>query len=252
MPIIVNADDFGKSEEVNRAICECFALGYIDRTTLMVNMPGADEAVRLAGENGFSDKVGIHLNLTSGMPLTEEIRKNPLFCDEVGCFHARFHQQTKYRLHMNKDAIRQVREELSAQIERYLAYGFTLKHVDSHHHVHTDLPVLKALIPLLASYDMQSLRIGRNLFHHEAVSNRLYKRYYNRKLRALPIQVTDYFGSHEDLIKYLRTPALNRRDLYQNHSIEIMVHPMYDACGALVDTNITIDEAWNKIHKLPF
>lgn len=252
MSIIVNADDFGKSSEVNRAICECFELGYIDRTTLMVNMPYADEAVKLAGEKGFLNQVGLHLNLTAGTPLTEEIRNNPLFCDEEGCFHAKFHQQMKYRLHMDKNAICQVREELSAQIKRYISYGLTLKHIDSHHHVHTDLPILKALIPILEVYDIRSVRIGRNLFHHEAISNKLYKHYYNNKLRTLPIQVTDYFGSHEDLIKYLRTPALNRADLYKNHSIEIMTHPMYDTCGALVDTNIVIDEAWNKIHKLPF
>ncbi len=252
MPTIVNADDFGKSDEVNRAICECFALGYIGRTTLMTNMPYADEAVKLAGENGFFDKVGVHLNLTSGEPLTEEIRKNPLFCNEEGCFHAHFHQKTKNRLYMNQAAVQQIREELAAQIERYLAYGLPLKHIDSHHHVHTDLPVLKALVPLIDKYDIQSIRIGRNLFHHESVSNQLYKYYYNNQLKKLGIQLTDYFGSHEDLIKYLRASAMDYTELYQNHSVEIMVHPLYDTCGALVDTNIAIDEAWAKIHKYPF
>ncbi len=252
MPIIVNADDFGKNNEVNRAICECFSLGYIDRTTLMVNMPEADEAVELAAQRGFSDKVGIHLNLTEGLPLTDEIRKNHLFCDEEGRFHAHFHQQTRFRLHMDSKSVQQMRAELNAQLERYIAYGLTLKHIDSHHHVHTDLPVLKALLPLFAHYDIQSVRIGRNLFHHEAWSNKLYKRYLNSRLKALNVKTTDYFGSHEDLIKFLKTPAFNRKNLYDNHTIEIMAHPMYDSCGALTDTNILIDEAWAGLHKLPF
>ena len=79
MGIVRNADDFGKSTEINNAILTCFKDGLIDRTTIMVNMPGADEAAELAREEGFFDKVGLHLNLTEGEPLTDEIKQNPLF-----------------------------------------------------------------------------------------------------------------------------------------------------------------------------
>ncbi len=53
MPIIVNADDFGKNEEVSRAVLEAFEEKLITRTTLMVNMPYADKAVELAKQKGF-------------------------------------------------------------------------------------------------------------------------------------------------------------------------------------------------------
>jgi len=247
MSIVINADDFGKNEEVNQAILECFCKRYIDRTTLMVNMPYAEKAVQLAKENNFFDKVGIHLNLTSGEPLTVAIRSNPLFCDESGQFHAQFHQQLKYRLYMSDRDIMQIQEELIAQIQRYLGYGATLKHLDSHHHVHTDLPVLKALEPLLKKYEIKSIRIGRNLFRKESLGNCLYKRYYNSRLGTLHVSVTDYFGSYDDYVKYFEVPDKKNTDFCRNYSVEIMVHPMYDEQGVLVDTVIPMNEKYMKV-----
>lgn len=247
MSIIINADDFGKSEKVNQAILECFCKRYVDRTTLMVNMPYAEEAVQLAKENHFFDKVGLHLNLTDGKPLTEAIGRNPLFCDEKGQFHAQFHRQLKYRLYMSDSDIRQIQEELIAQIQRYLGYGATLRHVDSHHHVHTDIPVLKALEPLLKKYEIKSIRIGRNLFHKESLGNRFYKRYYNSRLGALHVDVTDYFGSYVDYVKYFEALGTKKTAFCKNHSIEIMVHPMYNEQEILVDTVTPMNEKYMEI-----
>ena len=39
MKIIVNADDFGSSRSINEAISLAFSYGYIQRTSIMVNMP---------------------------------------------------------------------------------------------------------------------------------------------------------------------------------------------------------------------
>ena len=78
MPLLVNADDFGKSAEINRAVAEAFERGYITHTTLMANMPAAEEAVDLARQKGFAERVGLHLNLTEGLPLSLPIRGNPL------------------------------------------------------------------------------------------------------------------------------------------------------------------------------
>lgn len=75
---LINADDFGLSEEVNEAIIYGFQQGFLDRTSLMVNMPFCADAVRKARQYGFDDKVGLHLNLVQGTPLTEPIKI--LFC----------------------------------------------------------------------------------------------------------------------------------------------------------------------------
>ena len=81
MKIIVNADDFGASERINNAIVDAFKKGIVTNTTIMPNMSAYDEAVELAKENGFFDKVGIHLNLLAGEPLTLSIKQEPLLYD---------------------------------------------------------------------------------------------------------------------------------------------------------------------------
>ena len=84
--MIINADDFGYSESVNEAICQCFNRGLINRTTIMVNMPEAENAAEIAKNNGFFHRVGLHINLTEGRAMTEECRNSSL-CDEKGCFN---------------------------------------------------------------------------------------------------------------------------------------------------------------------
>ena len=97
MAIIVNADDFGMSRSVNAAITEAFKKGLIDRTTLMANMPFAAEAMEIARREGFDGKVGIHLNLTSGKPLTEDVASDRVMCDDSGEFTADFARNFKTR-----------------------------------------------------------------------------------------------------------------------------------------------------------
>ena len=99
--LIINADDFGISHEVNEAITLCFNKNYINQTTIMVNMPYVDEAVELSKDNGFSDRVGLHLNLVEGKPLTERIR-DTIFCDEHGMFISRIMKTPKYRMRLDK------------------------------------------------------------------------------------------------------------------------------------------------------
>ncbi len=240
MGLIRNADDFGKSEEINRAIRECFRKGFIDRTTLMVNMPAAQEAVEIAKDEGFADRIGIHFNITSGMPLSEPIRSNPLLCDAQGRFHAAFRQTTKYRLYMDQLSKEQIYTELAAQLKRYRDWGLTLMHADSHHHVHTDYPVYCALKRLAKEQSFSSLRISRNLFHGGNPLMRIYKCWYNRAIRKLCTETSDYFGSVSDLKAFDTIEKIRR--LSAEGQIEIMMHPMYGADGILLDTETPMEE----------
>lgn len=229
MRLIVNADDFGKNKEVNQAICEAFGRGVLSQTTLMVNMPYAKEAVELAQANGFAHKVGLHLNLTEGEPLSEDIRRMSRFCDENGRFHAGFHLHTRSRLYMGCRSVLAVRKEAEAQLARYQAFGLKLGHLDSHHHVHTDHPVYQAIRPLLFRYGIRSMRISRNLFDVSGLSG-IYKDLYNQGLRRAGLITADYFGSFEDM-KESGCALTCKKGV-----LELMLHPMYDTNGVLMDT----------------
>lgn len=232
---IVNGDDFGMNENVNEAIRECFEKRLITNTTLMVNMPYASEAVDIAEECGFSEAVGLHLNLTSGYPLTERIRREPRFCKKDGSFNAFFQQHTASRLSISRRESRAVAEEIEAQIRKYFSYGLPERHLDSHHHVHTNRSVMKVLMPLMKKYGFRSVRLSRNLFLKMNVLKRAYKSSFNRGLKKNGFITTDYFGSYRDL------SAMNGK-LPEDSLIEIMVHPMYDDAGVLKDTKTPFEQ----------
>ena len=70
--LIVNADDFGLAGSVSTGIIDVYQSGQLSSTTLMVNMPGTEEAVDLA-ERHPGLGVGLHFNLTEGRPLTDAL-----------------------------------------------------------------------------------------------------------------------------------------------------------------------------------
>lgn len=235
LKLIVNADDFGISHEVNEAICECFAKRMISSTTLMVNMPYADEAVRMANEYGFDERVGLHLNLTSGKPLTSGIEKYRCFCSKSGKFNAAFEKNTRTRLHLGRKESLAAFEETEAQMRKYIEYGLPDRHLDSHHHVHTDRSIFRVAAPLIHRYDFRSVRLSRNMYGKISVLKKIYKARYNKKLKRMGVVTSDYFGSFEDF-------RHNVTKLRDNALVEIMVHPMYSEKGILVDTKIPMEE----------
>lgn len=238
---IINADDFGISEDVNDAIRLCFEKRIITNTTLMVNMPYAADAVKMAEREGFISSVGLHLNLTAGVPLTGAIKSMKTFCDGKGEFHAGFHRAVATRMHLGRAESRAVAEEIEAQIRRYLSFGLMQKHLDSHHHVHTDPAVWRVAEPIFKKYGFRSVRLGRNMYDTKpGMLNRLYKDYYNGRLKKLGVKTTDFFGSFVDYEGYCG-------ELPENALVEIMVHPMFSEDGELMDTNLKMEHVRNVI-----
>ena len=76
--IIVNADDFGYSKTVNRAIVDTFQKGICSSSTIMANAKHFDEACQLAHDNKLTKQIGIHMVLIEEQPITENIKKCPL------------------------------------------------------------------------------------------------------------------------------------------------------------------------------
>ena len=225
MELCINADDFGISKEVNEAIKVCFDREYITNTTIMVNMPYTDEAVNIAFQSGFFRKVGLHLNLTKGEPLTEKIKGNPLFCDKNGMFNGCFHSNPKNRMFLFSGALEGLKEEITAQFTRYKAFGFSENHMDSHHHVHTDLSILKTIIPIFQENDFSSMRLLRNIGFNNAFSPRqIYKTLINQKIRYSVPHFTDAFGDFDDYL------GNNRLSEYftKYATIELMCHPIME------------------------
>ena len=63
--IIINGDDFGLRDEVNEAIVKAHTEGVLTSASIMVNMPAAEKAVKLAKDLPELG-IGVHLNLSKG------------------------------------------------------------------------------------------------------------------------------------------------------------------------------------------
>lgn len=240
MALTVNADDFGASESVNNAICLAFRKGLIDRTTLMTNMPAAALAMKTAEEEGFIDKVGIHINLTSGMPLTEQILHDPVMCDPKSGFTADFARNIKTRFFLPKKTCENIERELRAQLDRFGELGGRLWHIDSHHYVHTDPSVWRILKKVMKDYPVVSVRLGRNMYTGGNPLMRIYKIFLNSYIRKFNKGNPVYFGSAVDYAEYMS----ERPELLKKGDIEVMVHPKFDGEGRLAD------EFEDKFHEL--
>lgn len=67
--VIVNADDFGLSRQINRGIIEAHHAGMLRSASLLANGPAAAEAIEAAsGNRGLG--VGLHLTLVFGEPVS--------------------------------------------------------------------------------------------------------------------------------------------------------------------------------------
>ena len=224
MKIIINADDYGRDHVVNTAIVEAFRRGYITNTTIMCNMPHFNEAVELAKQHGFSDKVGLHLNFFDGIPLSEAIQNEPLFF--------RNGKMTSYNIFHNSSYLRRfilpthtqsaLREEAAAQISKYLEAGFTEMHLDSHGHSHTIISVLGTIAPLIRDSHFKTIRKSLNLYRNRSFLVKAYKALCNW-LIGKQCKTTTYFTSASEFIEVMESGFVNK-----DATCEIMVHPNFD------------------------
>lgn len=145
--LIVNADDFGLTEGVNRAVIEGHRNGIITSTTLMANGPAFDSAV--AGSLQAPNLgVGVHLNLTQGRPV-RPASQVPSIVTSEGTFYPS-PGILAWRITTRRVRPRDVEAEFRSQIEKISSAGIRITHLDSHKHIHL-LPALFGVVVKLAS-----------------------------------------------------------------------------------------------------
>ena len=126
MSLFINGDDFGMSKSCTLAIAEAIEKELIDGTTMMANGEYFDEAAALAASLGFAGKIGVHLNLTEGAPLTEEIKTVSAFV-AGGRFHKEYLKKPCPLTEREQAA---VFIELAAQIKRIRQAGINVIRAD--------------------------------------------------------------------------------------------------------------------------
>jgi hopanoid biosynthesis associated protein HpnK len=157
--LITTADDFGRSQEINRAILEAHREGILTSASLMVAGEAAEEAVAIAKENPTL-AVGLHLVAVDG-PAVLPASRIPRLVDETGRF-PNAPMRLGLRYYFNRPARVELQAELEAQFARFAEFGLPLSHVDGHQHMHLHPAVWPLLIPLIRRYKPTGVRIVRD------------------------------------------------------------------------------------------
>jgi chitin disaccharide deacetylase len=156
--LIITADDFGVSREVNAAVASTFREGVLSAASLMVAGRARDEAVALALEHRDLD-VGLHLVVCRGYSILRPERL-PGIVDESG----RFHDQpvlAGMRYFFNRRVRGYLRDELRAQVDSHLKLVGCLNHLDGHLNFQVHPAIAGILIELATEYRIPFIRLPR-------------------------------------------------------------------------------------------
>jgi len=133
--LIVNADDWGMTRGVSEGIIDAHRHGIVSSTTVLVTASFDRDLVSRLLDTDLG--VGLHVNLTLGVPLT----RGRSLVDG----HGRFVRDARHAA-ARADA-REVRAEVDAQAEKFRkVFRRAPTHLDTHHHVGLHAPVREAVL----------------------------------------------------------------------------------------------------------
>jgi hopanoid biosynthesis associated protein HpnK len=247
--LIVNADDFGRHELINKAVEEGMLHGLIRSATVMVTGKAFDGAVALAKKYPQLG-MGIHFTLVDGLPVLPPEQIPSLVDPATGRFYPDHGAFVKHFL-KGRVKLSEVRAECQAQLDKFLATGLVPTHADSHQHMHVLPGIIDVIVDLCVKAGIPAMRIpaipvsltdtrlsnlgeqiGRTGLHVLSEQAR-------RKARRHGLLTPDYFGGivagNAVDTACIRTILLQMRP----GATEIMVHPGTD------DAILQADSHWD-------
>ncbi|MGZ4731208.1 MAG: ChbG/HpnK family deacetylase [Terriglobales bacterium] len=245
--LIINADDFGLTAGVNRAIVEAHQHGVVSSATLMANSQAFEEAVAMARSTPRLG-VGCHVVLVDGAPLLHQTQVGSLLDPGNNDHRA---DTPRFREGISKFgalallgrlAADEIEAEATAQIRKLQASGIAVTHLDSHKHTHLFPRVLR---PLLRAAKSCGIRAIRNPFERIqgsqlAASPSLWRRWTEvGVLRSLARQFREAvqqagISTPDGTLAIVATGALNERLLrlmvenLPEGTWELVCHPGYN------------------------
>jgi hopanoid biosynthesis associated protein HpnK len=155
--LIINADDFGLTAGINRAVEEAHRTGILTSSTLMANGPAFAQAIQIA-QSSPKLSVGCHVVFVDGEPVLEPPKvasllngkTSPRFSTGFGRFAVRALSGL-----LNE---RELEAEATAQIAKLQSSGLPVTHVDTHKHTHIFPQVLRPLLRAAAQCGVGAVR----------------------------------------------------------------------------------------------
>jgi len=233
--LIINADDLGFSDEINKGIEECLLGGAVTGVSIMACGDCFREAVSMLRQMGRTE-AGVHLTLTGKLaPATKDPEEIKSLVDKDKNFFNGFKDlASRYFLKGIRED--ELYRELSSQARKVLDEGFRVTHLDSHEHVHMFPRIFKVVLRIACELGIPYVRLplektsvifkqfaARDLFRH--VSLKVFTAGRKKNILNLGLKSNDAFFGHfhagrlnEEVFRY----TLNKLNDGVN---ELAVHP---------------------------
>ncbi|XP_072000709.1 carbohydrate deacetylase isoform X2 [Engystomops pustulosus] len=280
--LVVTGDDFGYCPRRDRGIVECFNAGAITNVSLLVNGSNAACAADLARR--YNIPIGLHANLSEGIPVCRELHQNSTLVNAQGVFLGKM--GIRKALAQGLLRMSEVRQELSAQVKLFCELtGQKPQHTDGHQHIHVLPKIREEFAEVLKEHGIPYTRVPVEVGLHRCswVKEQLLEFY--RGVEEDALNSVEIFRSHgirwPDVYIGLSTmgenmtikniqraldysfQSLHNCRTQQNSvhspssrspkSIELMTHPGYPSvsseggCGEGPDD---FSQSWERLHEM--
>lgn len=201
--LIVNADDFGRSSAINKGIIEGHRNGIITSASLMTDREAFEEAVALAKANPALG-IGLHLDLDAFFNVQHGVGRLLGYKDPAVPLQA-------------------IVKETERQIQKILATGLKITHLDGHHHSHLRPELIATIAALTAKHRIPVIRYFRGFY--EGLYPGVPTEWVVDVLRRFGLQFTDTFFAGWEAVES-SLPGYSYFDLSKPFQVaELMVHP---------------------------
>lgn len=249
--VIINADDLGKSLEVNNQIGFALSNGYITSSTILANSQFWPEIHKIVDGNPQAS-FGVHLNLSDGDALTNnEIFKKYGIVDDSNKFTRVILKLVK-KDNIPDDLLEAIYAEWDRQIDKVInEENIKITHLDGHHHIHQNYQLSDILYRLIFKYNIKIIRrkysyptkqsislfskilekittervycwVKRSRIKNNFIS--LLQKYMETILwqrKFVEFYISDYFDSYEHFVSQLKVGYKSPNNIV----VELMCHP---------------------------
>ncbi len=190
--LIINADDMGLRESINKGIITAYKNGVVKSVSLTVEGDGVEDAIRQLKENPCLG-TGAHINMDK-------------------FFNIDHGRGSVMGFISPKPSPEEIRGEIRRQIEKYFSFGLPCDHLDSHHHSHLNQEVFPLVCEVAKEFKIPFVRLPQKIFSNYSDFEHLKKILESNGVRFIDHFIEGWYWGNVD----------------ENYKIaELMTHPGY-------------------------
>ena len=155
--LIVNADDLGWTEGVNRGIVEAHRKGLVTSTSLLANGRAFGSAAEI-GRSNPELGIGVHLNLSDGPPTAPANQVQGLLGKSGEMEDAP--EGLLLKIAGRSLRAEEVEREWDAQTQKVREAGIQPSHLDGHKHVHMLPGLFEVALRVAKKHNIRAIRVA--------------------------------------------------------------------------------------------